>query len=78
MVALVQRVSSARVEIERVVRDIERVETAVEPRFQEHFVDATALPNAAAPFAGLRAVVPLPEPSFGKANDGAKRRRRRT
>ena len=66
----------ARAEIERVVRDIERVETAVEPRFQEHFVDATALPNATAPFAGLRAVVPLPEPSFGKANEGGRRRRR--
>jgi uncharacterized 2Fe-2S/4Fe-4S cluster protein (DUF4445 family) len=60
------------------VREIERVETAVEPRFQEHFVDATALPNAAEPFTGLRATVPLPEPSFGKANAGAHRRRRRS
>ena len=68
----------ARAEIERVVGEIERVETAVEPRFQEHFVDATALPNAAEPFTGLRAAVPLPEPSFGKANAGAKRRRRRS
>ena len=68
----------ARGEIERVVREIERVETAVEPRFQEHFVAATAMPNAAEPFAGLRARVPLPEPSYGKAGDGGRRRRRRS
>ncbi len=68
---------AARTEIERVVREIDKVETAVEPRFQEHFVAATALPNSADPFARLRAVVPLPEPSFGKAGDGARRRRRR-
>ncbi|PIE06429.1 MAG: drug:proton antiporter [Rhodobacterales bacterium] len=68
---------AARREIERVVREIERVETAVEPRFQEHFVAATAMPNAAEPFAGLRARVPLPEPSYGKSEGGGRGRRRR-
>jgi uncharacterized 2Fe-2S/4Fe-4S cluster protein (DUF4445 family) len=70
----------ARAEIERVVHEIEKIETAIEPRFQEHFVAATALPNAVAPFAGLRAVVPLPEPYFtggSGGDDGGRRRRRR-
>ncbi|MEM1199170.1 MAG: ASKHA domain-containing protein, partial [Pseudomonadota bacterium] len=34
--------SGARDEIERVVREIEKIETAVEERFQEHFVEAMA------------------------------------
>ncbi|OIP86418.1 MAG: drug:proton antiporter, partial [Rhodobacterales bacterium CG2_30_65_12] len=37
----------ARAEIEALVRKIEKIETAIEPRFQEHFVAATAMPNAA-------------------------------
>ena len=35
----------ARTEIEQVARVIEKVETAVEPRFQEHFVAALAIPQ---------------------------------
>lgn len=69
----------ARAEIERVVRQIHKVETAVEPRFQEHFVAASALPHATAPFPELRKLVTLPEPSFntgGDGRDGGRRRRR--
>ncbi len=71
----------ARAEIERVVRQIHKVETAVEPRFQEHFVAASALPHATAPFPELRKLVTLPEPSFntgGEGRDGGRRRRRQT
>jgi uncharacterized 2Fe-2S/4Fe-4S cluster protein (DUF4445 family) len=50
----------ARREIERVVRTVEKIETAVEPRFQEHFVDAMAIPHATAPSPNLAAVVELP------------------
>ena len=53
---------AARGEIERVVRDIEKVETAVEPRFQEHFIEAMAFPHKSAPYPHLAAVVELPEP----------------
>ncbi|RME17707.1 MAG: DUF4445 domain-containing protein, partial [Alphaproteobacteria bacterium] len=67
----------ARAEIERVVRDIEKVETAIEPRFQEHFVAATALPNSAEPFAGLRKAVPLPEPEFSGGREAPARGRGR-
>ncbi|MEO0693427.1 MAG: hypothetical protein AAFY90_11200, partial [Pseudomonadota bacterium] len=67
--------------IETLVRKITKVETAVEPRFQEHFVAANAVPHATAPFPELRSIVSLPEPSFNaNAADGergARRRRRR-
>ena len=42
-IALLDR--EARAEIERVVRDVEKIETAVEPKFQEHFVAAMAIPH---------------------------------
>ena len=50
----------ARREIEAVVRTVEKIETAVEPRFQEHFVDAMAIPHRTAPMPNLAAVVQLP------------------
>jgi uncharacterized 2Fe-2S/4Fe-4S cluster protein (DUF4445 family) len=50
----------ARREIEAVVRTVEKIETAVEPRFQEHFVDAMALPHRTAPMPNLAAAVQLP------------------
>ncbi|MCK0138665.1 ASKHA domain-containing protein [Aliiroseovarius sp. F47248L] len=78
-IALLNR--AARAEIEQTVRSIHKVETAVEPRFQEHFVNASALPNAVEPFPILRSIVTLPDPSFnsggGEGEDGGRRRRRR-
>ena len=41
-------------EIEGVVRDVEKIETAVEPRFQEHFVEAMAFPHKTAPYPAPR------------------------
>jgi uncharacterized 2Fe-2S/4Fe-4S cluster protein (DUF4445 family) len=58
----------ARREIERVVRTVEKIETAVEPRFQEHFVDAMAIPHATDPSPNLASVVELPRrPAAGSA-----------
>ncbi|MGR3362628.1 MAG: ASKHA domain-containing protein [Maritimibacter harenae] len=75
-IALLNR--EARREVEGLVRSIEKIETAVEPRFQEHFVAATAMPNAADPFPLLRAVVPLPDVEFNAGTpEGGRRRRRR-
>ncbi|WP_434052440.1 MAG: ASKHA domain-containing protein [Roseibium sp.] len=67
-------------EIEQTVRDIEKIETALEPKFQEHFVNAMALPNKVDPFPHLRASVDLPErkaPVADEAGGGERRRRRR-
>ena len=70
----------ARSEIEQVVRRIEKIETAVEPRFQEHFVGAMAIPHASAPYPNLAGIVDLPDrPVRDDANrvEVARRRRRR-
>ena len=65
-------------EVEEIVRGIEKIETALEPDFQAHFVNAMALPNKADPFEKLRAAVALPEPrGGGEGADGGRRRRRR-
>ncbi len=67
----------ARREIEGVVRTVEKIETAVEPRFQEHFVDAMALPHRIAPMPFLSAAVDLPPRrvaggrSGGRSGDGS-------
>jgi uncharacterized 2Fe-2S/4Fe-4S cluster protein (DUF4445 family) len=61
--------AEARREIERVVRTVEKIETAVEPRFQQHFVDAMALPHATDPSPNLAAAVELPA---GPAGDAAR------
>jgi uncharacterized 2Fe-2S/4Fe-4S cluster protein (DUF4445 family) len=73
--------AAARTEIEAVVRQVEKIETAVEPRFQEHFVEALALPHRTATFANLARVVDLPATARRAARDRAEpgdaRRRRR-
>ena len=71
---------AARAEVERTVRQITKVETAIEPKFQEHFVNANAIPHATDPFPELTKVVQLPDVSFntgGDEGDGGRRRRRR-
>ncbi|MDP2579633.1 ASKHA domain-containing protein [Shimia thalassica] len=72
----------ARVEIERIVREITKVETAIEPKFQEHFVNANAIPHATDPFPELAKITTLPDVSFntggsGGGDQGGRRRRRR-
>ena len=69
----------ARSEIEDTVRRIQKIETAVEPRFQEHFIDALAIPHKTAPFPHLRAEVELPAINAESSNtdNGRQRRRRR-
>lgn len=65
-------------EIEETVRRIEKIETALEPKFQEHFVHAMALPNKVDPFPHLASVVTLPERKglVEASGDGGRRRRR--
>jgi uncharacterized 2Fe-2S/4Fe-4S cluster protein (DUF4445 family) len=72
--------AAARTEIETVVRQVEKIETAVEPRFQAHFVEAMAFPHKTADFPNLARVVPLPPRSGGAGGtdqDQRTQRRRR-
>jgi uncharacterized 2Fe-2S/4Fe-4S cluster protein (DUF4445 family) len=66
-------------EIETKVREIEKVETALEPDFQAFFVNAMALPNKVDPFPRLASAVTLPDragPSDGDALPSGRRGRR--
>ena len=51
---------AARREIENVVRDIEKIETAVEASFQDQFVKAMAIPHQSEPYEKLSKAVGLP------------------
>ena len=68
---------AARREIETVVREIEKIETAVEPKFQEYFVDAMAFPNKSDEFPKLFSVLTRPAPAVNQSKAGGRRRRRR-
>ena len=68
---------AARAEIEDVVGKITKVETAIEPRFQEHFVAANAIPHATDTFPELASIVTLPKVSFNTSGEREGRRRRR-
>jgi uncharacterized 2Fe-2S/4Fe-4S cluster protein (DUF4445 family) len=67
---------SARREIESIVRGIEKIETAVEPKFQEYFVDAMAIPNKSDEFPLLFSVMPKPAAKSGSDAPGGRTRRR--
>ncbi|MCV6824263.1 MULTISPECIES: ASKHA domain-containing protein [Halocynthiibacter] len=73
--------TEARREIEATVKAIHKVETAIEPRFQEHFVNASNIPNAVEAFPHLNEVLTLPNVTFNTGGDdtrgGGRRRRRR-
>jgi uncharacterized 2Fe-2S/4Fe-4S cluster protein (DUF4445 family) len=68
--------AAARDEVTAVTARIEKVETAVEPAFQEHFVGAMAFPHASLPFPHLAARVPLPTPAAPTGRAGRRRRAR--
>jgi uncharacterized 2Fe-2S/4Fe-4S cluster protein (DUF4445 family) len=63
--------------IEGLVRRIEKVETAIEPRFQQLFVEAMAIPHKTAPSTHLRKVVDLPPPKESTSQSETRGRRPR-
>ena len=69
--------SNSREEIEREIRRIEKIETAVETRFQEHFVEAMAIPHKSAPFDELAKAVTLPLQTDAPSDSRLSGRRRR-
>jgi len=73
---------SARGDIEQLVNNVEKIETAVEQKFQDHFVAAMGIPHKTAKFPKLSEEVALPEPApassleSGGRRSGRRRRRR--
>ncbi len=71
---------ASRAEINAVVHNVEKVETAVEPAFQEHFITAMSIPHAKDGFPNLWQVLNPPKEHFADApaaDSGRKRRRRK-
>ena len=70
---------TARTEIASVVRDVEKIETALEPNFQDQFVNAMAFPHKIHPFSHLSKTVVLPQQetqiSLNRKRRGRQRRR---
>ncbi|MBV9696325.1 MAG: DUF4445 domain-containing protein [Gammaproteobacteria bacterium] len=62
--------------IEELVRRVQKIETAIEPRFQEHFVAAMGIPHSSAPSPHLSRAVQLPAPRAPAARSGSRARRR--
>ena len=69
--------STSRGVIEALVRRIEKVETAIEPRFQHHFVEAMAIPHKSADYPNLRKVIELPAPKESTSQSETRGRRPR-
>ena len=70
--------NASREEIETVVRKIEKIETAVEAKFQEYFVNAMAIPHKADAFPNLEEVVKLPAADKNSHRTIKPQRRKRT
>jgi uncharacterized 2Fe-2S/4Fe-4S cluster protein (DUF4445 family) len=68
--------ATARETIEALVRRVEKIETAIEPRFQAHFIEAMAIPHKTAAYTELRKVVTLPANRESAAQGAARGRRR--
>jgi len=68
--------SDSRHTIEQLVRRVEKIETAIEPRFQAHFVAAMGIPHSTEPYPQLRKVVQLPAAKSAPPRTGTRGRRR--
>jgi len=68
---------TARAEIEDLVRRIQKVETAVEAKFQDHFVEALAIPHKTADYTNLRKAVALPTADTNPDTQPRRRKSRR-
>ncbi|MCH8176629.1 MAG: DUF4445 domain-containing protein [Proteobacteria bacterium] len=70
----------SRIEIGEILPRVEKIETALEPKFQEYFIEAMALPHKTDKYEELSKVVkiPAPKPKVGKDSaNGNKRKSRR-
>ncbi len=71
-IALLNRAS--RREIEHRVREVEKVETAIDESFQDHFVEALGIPHTKHEYPNLAKVITLPASSLRDVKSGRKRR----
>jgi uncharacterized 2Fe-2S/4Fe-4S cluster protein (DUF4445 family) len=67
---------SSRRTIEELVRRVEKIETAIEPKFQAHFVESMGIPHSTALSPNLSQVLQLPQRKAAAARGGARSRRR--
>ena len=67
----------SRNKLEGEVRKIEKIETAVEPSFQDEFVSAMAIPHKSDDFSNLAKVFNLPKPEQQDAVEQKRKRRRK-
>ncbi len=68
--------SESREEIETAVKQIEKIETATEPLFQDYFVKAMSIPHESDDFSELKKIFKFPEKNNVEIR--SKRKRRRT
>jgi uncharacterized 2Fe-2S/4Fe-4S cluster protein (DUF4445 family) len=68
--------SDSRRTIEELVHRVEKIETAIEPKFQAHFVAAMGIPHSTEAYPQLRKVVPLPAARDSTPRGGSRPRRR--
>ena len=64
LIALLNKKSRSK--ISKIVKKINKIETAMAPKFQEYFVSASGIPNSMFSFPELDKVVRLPEVNFNK------------
>jgi uncharacterized 2Fe-2S/4Fe-4S cluster protein (DUF4445 family) len=69
--------NASRTKIEELVRRVEKIETAIEPKFQEHFVQAMGIPHSTAQYVHLRKAVELPAPKAAAPRTNTRSHRRR-
>jgi uncharacterized 2Fe-2S/4Fe-4S cluster protein (DUF4445 family) len=69
--------NASRTKIEELVRQVEKIETAIEPRFQEHFVQAMGIPHSTAEYVHLRKAVGLPARKAAAPRTNTRSHRRR-
>ena len=69
----------SRLEIGEILPKVEKIETAIEPSFQQYFIDAMAIPHKTDPYAQLQRTVALPaaKPKADTAAGDERRRRAR-
>jgi uncharacterized 2Fe-2S/4Fe-4S cluster protein (DUF4445 family) len=67
----------SRLEISEILPQVDKIETALEAKFQDYFVEGMALPHKTLPYPNLAAKVSLPAPK-AKNTDNTQQRTRRS